>query len=211
MKRVIKWLLGLLGVVIALLVLALVFKDSFIRTAAEKRLRSLTGMEVKIGKFSSAVFAPTFTIKQLTLANTAEFGGVPLLDVTELYVECDSAALAENKLHIKKARLQLSELDIVRNQAGQTNLFAFKRLLDQSSESKSDAPTKIGAFEFEGIDVLNLSVGNVRLVDLSDAKKNRLVHVGLENQLFRDVKGEGDLSAILFMIWLRSGGELTRQ
>ena len=206
MKWLIKWLLRMVFLVVVLIVLALVFKDAFFRVVAENRIRAQTGMDVKIGKFSSSLFSPVVTIENLKLYNTAEFGGAPFLDIAELHLECDPGAFAQRKLRIKLARLNLVELDVVKNEAGQTNLFSIKSRLEAGGGKKSGVQEMLGGFEFDGIEVLNLSLGKAKFIDLKDAKKNREVRVDLQNQIFKNVKAEADVYGILFIIWLRSGG-----
>jgi len=208
MKRIFKWLLRLVLVLVALAVLLFVFKDSILRAVVEQRIRSRTGMDVKIGKFSSGVFSPVVTLENLKLYNTAEFGGTPFLDVPELHLEFDPAALARHKLHVTLMRLNLAELDVVRNEAGQTNMAGILNRI-QAPTSKEGGPSKLlKDFEFTGIDVLNLTVGKARYIDLKEARNNREVRVNLQNQIFRNVKSDADAYGILFMIWLRSGGNL---
>ena len=204
MKWLFKWLLRLVFLAVLLVVLVLVFKDSVLRVVAENRIRSQTGMDVKIGKFSSGLFSPVVTVENLKLYNTAEFGGAPLLDLVELHLELDAAALAQRRLRIKLARVNLAELDIVRNEAGQTNLFSFQSRLD----GRNGFLKMPGGLEFDGIDVLNLSLGKAKFIDLKDAKNNREMRVDMQNQIFKSVKSDADVGGILFMIWLRSGGNL---
>jgi hypothetical protein len=61
-------------------------------------------------------------------------------------------------------------------------------------------------FEFESIDVLNLSLGRMRFIDLKNHNNDRDVAINADNQVFNNVKTEGDVYSILFIIWLRSGG-----
>ena len=56
------------------------------------------------------------------------------------------------------------------------------------------------------MDVLNLTVGTVRFLDLKNLSRNREFKPDLRNQVFKDVKTAADLHGILIMIWLRSGG-----
>jgi hypothetical protein len=205
-KWLVKWLLRLAFLVIVLVVLALVFKDSMLRIVAENRIRAQTGMDVRIGKFSSNLFSPIVTIENLRLYNTVEFGGAPFLNIAELHIECDPVALQQHKLRIKLARLNLVELDIVKNEAGQTNIFSLTKQLEGAGEKKNGLQDMLGGFDFAGIDVLNLSLGKAKFIDLKDPKNNREIRVDLQNQIFKNVKAEPDIYGILFIIWLRSGG-----
>ena len=206
MKRIFKWLLRLVLVLVALAVLLFVFKDSILRAVVEQRIRSRTGMDVKIGKFSSGVFSPVVTLENLKLYNTAEFGGTPFLDVPELHLEFDPAALARHKLHVTLMRFNLAELDVVRNEVGQTNVAGILNRIQAQASNEGGPQKLLKDFEFTGIDVLNLTVGKTRYIDLKEARNNREVRVNLQNQIFRNVKSDADMYGILFTIWLRSGG-----
>ena len=208
-KWLFKWLLRLVLVLAVLVVLVLVLKDSVLRVVAESRLHRQTGMEVKIGKFSSGIFSPVVTIEDLKLYNTAEFGGTLFLEIPELHIELDSFALAQRKLRVTLMRLNLAEVDIVKNEAGQTNVFGIKSKLEPGGTKKNGLQNALGDFKFDGIDVLNLSLGKARFIDLKEAKNNREVRVDMQNQIFKNVKTDADLYGILFMIWLRSGGNFS--
>ena len=209
-RWILKWILRIGLLVAVLVILILVFKDSVIRTLAEQRIRSETGMEAKIGKLSSGIFSPVVTIENLKLYNTPEFGGTLFLDIPEIHVEMDSIAFAQNKLRFKLVRFNLAEVSIVKNEAGQTNITSIlEKSKTHSGKSKEPGQKLPGNLKFDGIDVLNLSLGKAKFIDLKDAHNNREIKVGLENQVFKDVRSEADVYAMLFMIWLRSGGKFS--
>lgn len=206
-----KWFLRLAVVLVVLLMLSFAFKDSVWTAVVERRIRSETGMEARIGKLSTGLFSSVATVENLKLYNTAEFGGTLFLNVQELHVEMDPVALAQRKLRLKLVRFNLAEVNIVRNEAGKTNIF---ELAESSSKTrkrdkKQGLDHLLGDLEFEGIDVLNLSLGKARFIDLNDRTRDSVIPINMENQVFKDVKSEGDAYAVLFMIWLRSGGKLS--
>ena len=205
-KWFIKWALRVVVLAVVLITLLLVFKDTILRMVAEQRIRSETGMDVKIGRFSSGLFSPVVTIENLKLYNTPEFGGTELLIIPELHVEFDPQALAEQKVRIKLMRLNLAELDVVKNFAGETNIVSMMKKVPKGKLAPHGIHVGGKKFEFQSIDVLNLSLGRMRFLDLKHPDKNREVQINLENQVFPNVKTEDDLGGIMFMIWLRSGG-----
>jgi hypothetical protein len=211
MKWLFKWFLRLALVVIVLGVIAYFAKDPILRLVIEKRIRSETGMEAQIGKFSSGRngAATYVTLENLKLYNTAEFGGGLFLDLPELHIECDPVALAQSKLHLTVARLNLAELAIVKNTAGKTNLLALQTFLTRGGATTNGAPIHFNGIEFQGIDVLVLSLGRARFVDLKDTRNNREIPVNLDKQAFTNVKSEADVYGIAIMLWLRSGGTLS--
>lgn len=205
MKCLFKWFFRLSFLLVLLVVVVVLGKDAMLKAAVERQIRAQTGMDVKIGRFSLGLFSPVVTIEDFRLYNTAEFGGAPFVDIPELHIEYDRTALAERKLHITLLRFDLAELNIVRNEAGQTNLVSMMRKPSPSRARNSQAVPEI---EFTGIDVLNLSLGKLRLLDLKDRSKSGELYLGLRDQVFRNVKSESDLLGVLFLLWLRSGDRL---
>ena len=206
MKWLLKWIFRIVALGILAIVLLLVFKDSILRMVTEHQIRAETGMDVKIGHFSSGLFSPVVTIENLKLYNTPEFGGTEFLIIPELHVEFDADALAQQRVKIKLMRFSLAELDVVKNQAGQTNIVTMLEKMPKGKLAPHGIHVGGKKFEFEGIDVLNLSLGRARFIDLKNRKNDRDVNVNLDDQVFNNIKTEGDVYGMMFLIWLRSGG-----
>jgi uncharacterized protein involved in outer membrane biogenesis len=196
MKWLFKWIFRAVLLVIVLIVALVLSKDAILKALVERQIRSQTGMDVKIEKFSVGILSPVVDIEKFKLFNPPEFGGAPFLDIPELHVEYDRFALAGRKLHLTLLRLKLAELNVVKNDAGHTNVTSLRW---KDAGRRDEAP-------FPVIDVLNLSVGKARFIDLKNSKHNREYRPNLQNQIFKDVKSEDDLRSVLFIIWLRSGG-----
>jgi len=203
-KWLFKWVLRLAFLTVVAVILLLVFKDTILRKVTEHRFYQATGMDVKIGRLSTRLDGVTF--ENLKIYNTPEFGGTEFLVVPELHVEFDTEALAAQKIKIKLMRFNLAELDVVKNQAGQTNLVTMLAQMPKGKLAPHGIHVGSKKFEFESIDVLNLSLGRMRLIDLKNRKNDRDVEINADNQVFNNVKTEADVYSILFLIWLRSGG-----
>jgi hypothetical protein len=93
-----KWLFRLFLLAVVLIVILLLSLNSILRVYVEHRIRAQTGMDAEIGKFSVGLIEPTVTIQNFKLYNPPDFGGTPFLDIRELHVEYDRAALAERQL-----------------------------------------------------------------------------------------------------------------
>lgn len=206
MRRLLKWTFRLVALVLTAVVLLLVFKDTILRMVTEHQIRAETGMDVKIGRLSSGLFSPVVTVENLKLYNTPEFGGTEFLIIPELHIELDSDALRAQKLKIKLVRFNMAELDIVKNKAGQTNVVTMLAKMPKGKLAPHGIRIGGKKFDFESIDVLNLSIGRMRFIDLGDRSKDRDVVLNLDDQVFNNVKTEGDVYSILLLIWLRSGG-----
>lgn len=206
MKSLFKWLFRLCLLLVVLIVAAVLGKDAMLKAAVKRQIRAQTGMDVKIGRFSVGIFSPVVSIEDFRLYNTAEFGGTPFVDIPELHVEYDRAALGQRKLHITLLRFNLAELNIVKNEAGHTNLVS---MMNKTAPQRPQNPAGVPEVEFAGIDVLNLSLGRLRLLDLKDRQKSGELYIGLRDQVFRNVKSQSDLVGVLFMLWLRNGGNVS--
>lgn len=215
-KFIFKWLLRLVLTVMALVVIVAVIilfsYNTVLRKTMEEQVRAQTHMDVQIGGFKLALLSPTIRAQHIQIANGPEFGGAPLANISEIYIDYDRAALAKKEIHVKLARIILTELDIVKNQKGQTNIFALVRapqLRNKQpvavSSAKFDLKKQTG-YDFAGIDELNVSVGKLKFIDLSHPQNDREQTIGIENFVIPNVKSARDLDSLWTMIYLRSDG-----
>jgi len=200
-----KILWWLTFVVIVLVVIVLVNRDWIVKGLAEQQIRVATGIEPEIGDFSINVLDSKVTLGNLKLYNLAEFGGTLFLDVPDLHIEYDRAALRRRELHITLMRVNVRELDVVKNAAGATNLTSFiNRMLPQTSRGGRSVAS-LNGYKFTGIDLLNLSLGSVKFVDLKDQRRNRIAPIGIQNQIYTNVQSAADLHGLAEQLWLRGG------
>ena len=157
---------------------------------------------------------PVVTIKDLKIHNPPAFGGTPFLTIPEIHVEYDRDALLKNKIHLTLMRFNLGELDIVKNEAGQTNLFALgvalpaKGATGGGGKELKELKQRTG-LEFQGIDVLNVSIGTFKFIDLKDQRNNRTQVIGIENVPIRNVKSVANLAGLALPLTLRGGDFFT--
>lgn len=196
MMRLLKWLFILVLIVAALVAGLLFSKDAIAKAAVEQQIRAQTGMDVKIGKFSLGVMSPIATIENLTLYNTADFGGTPFLNIRELHIQFDREALAHRELRLKLLKLNVAELSVVINDLGQTNI------VNLAAAPKPKQTSEM--VEFKGIEVANFSVQKVGLLDLKNQKNSRQFHPYLQNQMFRDLKTSGEFYGAFVQLWERA-------
>jgi uncharacterized protein involved in outer membrane biogenesis len=207
MKWLFKWIFRLFLLAVVLIVILLLSYNSILRLWAEHRIYAQTGMDAEIGRLSVSLIRPTVTIQDFKLFNPPGFGGTSFLDIPELHVEYDPLALAKHQFHVTLLRFNLGELDIVRNDAGQTNLSSIVgsvSVKNSGARSKAEFTRKTG-LEFTGIDVLNVSIGTLKYIDLKDQRQNRSQKIGLENTLIKNVKTPADLAGLAVLIALRGG------
>ena len=207
-KWLFKWLFRLFLLAVVSIVILLLSLNSILRVWAEHRIRAQTGMDAEIGRFSLGLTEPTVTIQNLKLYNPPSFGGTPFLDIPEIHVEYDRAALARHEIHLTLLRFNLGELDIVKNEAGRTNIFSLGVTWPSKKSGAGNGAAnfkKQTGFEFKSIDVLNVSVGTAKFIDLKDQRLNRAQEIGIENCVLKNVKSQADLAGLAVLVALRGG------
>lgn len=213
MFRLFKWIfriaLGLVALIVIVAVIFLLSYNSILRNTLQHQIQAQTGMDAQIGSFKLALLSPTLRLQNVTIANPPEFGGAPFLNFPEIYIEYDRAALAKKEIHIELMRINLAELDIVKNQNGQTNIFAFAQL--PASHGKAAAPGKFDfkkqtGYDFQGIDQLNVSIGKVKFIDLANPQNDREQNIGIQDFVMPNVKRSRDLDSLWVRIYLGGNG-----
>ena len=210
MKTVQSWFFKILWwltfVVIFLAIVLLANRDWFAKEIMVQKIRAATGLETEIGDFSFSLTEPQVTLGACRFFNPAQFGGTLFLDMPELHIEYDRAALRRHEIHITLMRVNLHEVDVVKNSAAETNIMSYiNTLAPQKSGGGGRTFAPLDGYKFTGIDLLNLSVGTVKFVDLKDQRWNRMVTIGIQNQIYTNVLSPANLPGLSERLWLRGG------
>lgn len=201
LKWLFKWAFRLALLAIALCAALLLATNAIVKGVIQHQIRARCGLDARLGRVSVRVFTPALDVEGLRIYHSAEFGGALLLDAPEVHVEYDRGSLSGPKLRLKLVRLRIAELNVIRSNAGRTNLLQ----LDWKKPIRALKQTH--PKPFPEIEVLNLSLGRVRFLDLEQPHRNREFRADLENQIFRNIKSVDDLRGVLFLLWLRTSEE----
>jgi len=207
-KFIFKWSLRLAILAVVLVVIFLLLLNSILRVLVEHNIRAQTGMDAEIGRFKLGLTEPTVEIQNLKIFNPPAFAGTPFLDIREIHVEYDRNALLKHELHLTLLRFNLGELDIVKNEAGKTNIFAFGVPVSPKTPKAGAGAAELKkqtGFEFKQIDVLNVSIGTLKFIDLKNPQNNREQKFQIQNLPIRNVKSEADLAGLMALIALQGG------
>jgi hypothetical protein len=203
-KFLLKWAFrGCLLLLVLLAILALSF-DAIVTNIAESKLRKQTGLEVRLDKLELRPWSGRARAEKLVIYNPAEFGGSPLVDIAELHVEYDPALAKERKLHLSVLRFNLTELNIVVDKGGQSNLDGVRRTVEQIRRGQRVIRTN-APMEFAGLDMLNLTLGKGTWTDLRVSGTPREFDLGIRNEVVQDMKDSKELVAKLTPILVRAG------
>ena len=191
LRKILRWLAGLLLALIAAAVALLLGKDALLRVFVQNRIRERTGFEAKIGEFKVALGSAKISVQDFKLFSPAEFGGAKLVDIPELFLELDSEQAAAGKIHFKELRFNLAELNVVKTREGGVNLAALERAL------ATNAPVRDSrlVFTFAGIDRMTLTLGRVNFTDLGQPRNSQTFLIGVTNEVVTTLRTEDELRA----------------
>jgi uncharacterized protein involved in outer membrane biogenesis len=203
MKFLFKWGRRIFLLLVVLVVLVVVFKNTILKVLIQQRLHTQTGMEARIGSLEVGLISPVIHIENFKLYNTADFGGSVFVSLPEIHAEYDPRALASRRLHFKLLRFNLAEFNLVRNEAGRTNIMELQKRSQPDGGGNQALKAFKQRFDFDGIDTLNLSLGRVRFADLKTPANSWALNLGLQNRVLKNVKSEADLRRGLLWALLR--------
>ena len=200
-----KWALRLCLLALLLVAVFLLSLNSILRVLIEHNIRAQTGMEAEIGRFKLGWTEPTLEIQDLKIYNPPGYGGTPFLNIAEIHAEYDRVALARKEIHLTLLRFNLAELDIVKSQTGQTNIFSLAKM-PKTKSGATAAPNfrKQTGYDFQRIDTLNVSFGKAKYIDLQNPNNDREQTIGLSNCVVPNVKSMNDLAAVVVLVGWRS-------
>ena len=215
MKFILRWAFRLFLVVVVLVVAGVLLMDTIIKSVLENRIREQTGRDVKIGKFELSILNSRVTIENFKLYDTAANGGGPFLDMPEIHLELDRAALSQHQLHFKLIRLHMAELNLVQSGSGRGGLGPLPQLNPASLTNqigRAERPRGgSDQLQFAGIDTLNLTLGKIKQTDLKQPANSREFALGVTNRVFTGIRDERDLQVQLLPLLFQTAGPLIIQ
>ncbi len=175
MKKFLGFLKGI-GVIFAFcIVVFLIGHDFIIKAGMEIGCKVFTGMTLKMDKFSLGLFKSDILIKGLVLKNPRGYKEPVMVSLPELYVDIALADIFKSKLHIKELRLNLDQINIVKNKDGVLNIDKFtKKKKNAKKGKKKGAEVKKAGKEKKNmimsIDKCSIKLGVISFIDYSGGK-----------------------------------------
>jgi hypothetical protein len=192
MRRVLRWVIGIVAVLLLLVAAAILFRNPLLKTITCWNIKGNTGLETTMGGFNLDLGNSSLKITRLRIYNAAAFGGSIFVDIPEIFCEIDTRDTAQGKIRFKEVRFNLAEANIVQNTNGLTNLEALKKEMEKKAPASGRSHTN--GFEFGGIDKLVVTLGKLNFTDLQDAANNAQVDFGIQGETVRDIiKTNADL------------------
>jgi len=203
LKIAIYLLLAIAGLAIA----GYYFAPDLAKSLAEKRISAATGMPTTIGTLSINPSSSSIHLQDLKMLNNQAFGGGTFLEMPDLFLQYDPAALRSGRLLLKSVRIQITTISIVENPEGNSNLEALKQrnvpitpkpeIQSTNSDERSMA--------FDGIEFLNVSLGRIQFINQRDPARSWVGDLNIEDETFRNLKTELDFQTAMIVIILKAG------
>jgi len=192
-RKLLRWTIGTLLAIIALLIVVVLARDPFLKAAAERSIEEETGLRAVIGELTTTLSSGTLHVRDLKLYNPVEFGGTLMADVPELLVDLNAEKAANGKLHFRNLKLVLSELNVVKNASGRLNIDGVeKRVRERMHERKRSRGEKF-KFEFAGISQMQLTLRKVFYTDLNPPARTRTLDLAVQDEVVTGLNTEEDL------------------
>jgi hypothetical protein len=207
MKKFRRWAIGVLAGVVVLLLALVLLRDVLLKAVAERSIEEETGLRAVIGELTTSLGSGALRVRDLKLYNPPEFGGKLMANVPELLVDVDAARAADGKLHFRELRLNLAELNVVRNASGRLNIDGVEKRIRERLHKRRKKRGEKFEFEFAGIERMRLTMGQVLYTDLQHPRRALAVNLAVADETVTDLKTEEELekwaSALVFRILLQ--------
>jgi len=190
-RKFLRWLLGILALLVLLIVAAIIFKNPLLKTVTSWNIRRNTGLPTQISAVDLDLANSRLRITGFRIYNAPAFGGSVLVDIPEVYFALDSQDASRGKLHFKEVRFVLAEANVVQGTNGLTNLEDLKQRLEKKKEKVGRPHTN--ALEFAGIDKLVVSLSKVNFVDLQQPQNSTQLDLGVKEEVVRNLKTSEEL------------------
>ena len=209
MKWLFRWAFRLLILLIVLAVAGFLLLNPIAKEITEYRIKRETGMDVKIGKLEISILNPGVTIENCVLYNSPEFGGGPFIDLPELRIEYDRGNFFWHNKHFKLIRINLTQLNVVEDKKGRTNLEVLGALFP-SDDNEAGSTNKIsGGLKVGRIDTLNLTLGKATFMSMNQPRQVDELKANVHNAVVTNIKADQQLSSVLLAVLIKNGITLT--
>ncbi len=131
----------------AFLVLALLtvltmafFRNRLCEALISAATTKATGLKLSVEKINLDILSSTLEMRGITLFNPPKFEPETLGRAEEIFLKYDLLDCLRGRLHFREAKVRISEINIIRNEKGKSNVSAFRG----SASKKANLSTSLG-------------------------------------------------------------------
>jgi uncharacterized protein involved in outer membrane biogenesis len=179
MKKIFITFILLLVIIVALLFIG---KNVIAKKAVTAGVKAVTGLGMDIGTMDVGFLNTLIGINEMKLYNPPGYDEKVMIDMPEIFVDYTLSSFLAGKAHLEEIRINLQELNVIKNSDGKLNIEALKAA---QKEEKAKKEQKSGEKKTEiKIGTLDLRIGKVTYKDLSKGQTreyNLNLHETLHN------------------------------
>jgi hypothetical protein len=138
MKRFLKIVGGVAGVLVLLLLGVVLARDGIVKYAAPRIVAGQTGFGLTLQRLHITLLQPGLEIVGLKLTNPADYPEPGALEINTLQVALDRARTTAQEIHLREVTLDVSSVVVVKKINGEIN---FRRLAGQKQEAPPVPPS----------------------------------------------------------------------
>lgn len=138
MLKLIKIILIL--VLISVLI-AVIFRHALCQLLITHAVDYATGLKLSIDELSFDILNSSLYMRGATLFNPPGFKNKVLAKAKEIFIKYDLFAFLAGRVHLHKLKLNIGEINIIKNESGNSNAAAFKKFRKKADRKKSARDT----------------------------------------------------------------------
>jgi len=97
-------------------------KDLLVRSRIERAVRGSCGLPFFISDCSVSVLNTDLRVKDMVILNPANYQDKVMLEIAQIYADIDASTLLKRKHNLKDLRIDVREINIIKNKEGEFNL-----------------------------------------------------------------------------------------
>ncbi len=167
MNKIIK----LVIIIVAFIVALSIIKNGLVHAAIESALSKAANVPVRIGSTNVQLATTTIDLKNIQIRNPRSFPEKMMVDAPEVYIEFDLPAIFKGVAHFREVRLNLKEVTVIKNSAGELNINALKPAEQKKKVQEQKAQGQAPKIK---IDKLSLTIGRVVYKDYSQGGQPKI-------------------------------------
>ena len=176
-RKILKWVGIVFGVLFVLLLLAILFRDPILKAAVPKYLTYLFDAKVEVADIDSSLFKGTLRVKGFKIANPDGFSQEEkAVELQELYVKLKLGSLFTKKIVVENINIKGLAVNVESYDAGfkRSNFSAIAENVKRKSKPKKKKPKEEKAPTQVVVRLLRIEDSSVSLRLLTD--KDSITH-----------------------------------
>lgn len=132
-----------LVLVLIIILAAAFFRNRLCKTFVYFATDKATGLKLSLEKINLNVLDNTLRMRGITLLNPPGFKTTTLCQAEEILIKYHLLDCLRGRFHLRQVKVKINEINIIRNEKGESNVSAFRKSLNRKANSpaSSSLPT----------------------------------------------------------------------